>query len=315
MGASALVADASSVCLPLVVGTAVGSTWTSTQERCGQRICVVEAVPMRCVDMACVAPEAIFAVSVVVHDVDVVEGVIGTFKDNEPVIGVRARTLPYTQAIGHRASAGWQRQRRQRDQQPQSEGDAGRSTAAKLLLGGGAGRAAALGNAPNFDTYAFGDFQFTLPGMSLKDEIVMAFGVRTVVRVPLLWGASNAPLDFNILGTVSVGLEQLLHSPQPVEVLVPIHRVGESLPHVVRTSVTFRVASAEQLGKGEVAAPAARASIPEATHALRGRALTAARVSTAGSAWPGELFRCDTEDVEREIRSLEEQLQVLRTRG
>mmetsp|Transcript_114850 Transcript_114850/g.245190 ORF Transcript_114850/g.245190 Transcript_114850/m.245190 type:complete len:299 (-) Transcript_114850:107-1003(-) len=298
MGAAALIADAGSVCLPLALGTAVGSAWTSAQERCGQRICVVGAVPMRCTDIACMAPKAIFAVSVMVHDADVVQGVIGTFQDNEPVIGIRAQTLPYTQAIGHRAAAGWQWEQQQCEL-PMPE----RSMAARLLFGGGASWTAALGDTPAFDTYSFSDFHFTLPGMSLKDEVVVAFGVRTVVRVPVLWGASNAPLDFNVLGTIGVALEQLLHSPQPVKVLVPIHRAGEPLPHMVRTSLTFRVAPSEQ-----VVAPSAH----DASHPLSGRNLSAMQELPVN---PGDLLRCDTEDIELQIRSLEEELQVLRSRG
>lgn len=209
MGAAALSAEISNVCVPLALGSAVGSSCTAWHDQLSQRVCVVDGLSgsaLRCTSAGCTtAAELPFAVMGVVHDVQLVKGVVGTFTDNEPVIGVRARTLPYTQAIGRLVPA-------------QEKGDA-------LPL----------------QRYAFGNFPFLLPGMQMEDVIVIAFGTRTVVRLPLL-GATNAPLNFDVLGTTSMPLGRLLQGSQPVDIGVPIHPHGESLPQVARASLTFTVA-------------------------------------------------------------------------
>jgi len=222
MGAAALTADLAGVCVPLAVGSAVGSSCAALHERCGHRVCVMDAsaaARLRCADAGCASTELPFAVMGVVHTVHVVRGVVGTFTDNEPVLGVRARTLPYTQAIG-------------RQMREKGSPAAGRYSK---------GREVALGDAPLHDTYTFDNFLFLLPGMQMQDEVVIAFGTRTVVRLPLL-GASNAPLDFDVLGSTSMPLMRLLQSSQPVEVAVPIQPRGESLPQVARAALTFGVA-------------------------------------------------------------------------
>jgi len=224
MGAAALSADISNVCVPLALGSAVGSSCAALHDRLSQRVCVVDGLPssgLRCSSAGCGgASELPFAVMGVVHDVQLVKGVVGTFTDNEPVVGVRARTLPYAQAIGRPAPG----------QEPRDK---------QLPL----------------QTYTFGHFPFLLPGMLAEDEVVVAFGTRTVVRLPLL-GASNAPLNFDVLGSASVPLARLLQSAQPVEVGVPIHPRGESLPQVARASLTFRVAP-QSLAAGPVLPAAA----------------------------------------------------------
>lgn len=279
MGAAALAADASSVCLPLVVGSAVGSACGSAQERCGQRICVVEA-PLasasHCAGGTCVAPEAPCTVSVAVHTAEVVQGVVGRFAGNEPVLGVRARALPYTQAIGRPAGP------------PDSLWPAPPAW----------GRV--LGNAPAIQCYVFGDMRFTLPDMLMHDEVVIAFGTRTVLRLPL--GAINAPLDFALLGSVSLRLGRLLESPQPVEVLVPIRPPGESLPQVARVSLSFRTATASPAAAQGAVAPLASGTTAVAPGAAAGHGFCMAE----------DLRPCDTADVEHEIRALEEQLRRLK---
>uniref|UniRef100_A0A7S4PRM7 Uncharacterized protein n=1 Tax=Alexandrium monilatum TaxID=311494 RepID=A0A7S4PRM7_9DINO len=222
MGASALTADIGTVCVPLALGSAVGSSCTAWHDQLSQRVCVVDGPSgsaLRCASAGCStsASELPFAVMGVVHDVELVRGIVGTFTDNEPVIGVRARTLPYTQAIGRPAP----------DQ----------------------------GGTLPLQRYTFGNFPFLLPGMLAEDEVVIAFGTRTVVRLPLL-GASNAPLNFDVLGSISMPLGRLLQGPQPVEVSVPIQPRGENLPQVARAFLTFGVAP-QSLAGGPVLPAAA----------------------------------------------------------
>merc|ERR1712046_467843 len=98
---------------------------------------------------------------------------------------------------------------------------------------------ALLGEGIPFDRCAFMNFPFVLQGMSMADDVIIAFGVRTVMRIPML-GVSNAPLNFDILGTVNVPLQKLLHATCPVEVSVPILPRGETLPQVAYVSLTLR---------------------------------------------------------------------------
>lgn len=163
---------------------------------------------MGCVAAACAGSP--FTVVGVVHGVEVVKGIVGVFTANEPVVAVRAHTLPYMQAIGKQAPL---------------------TRAEDPLMG-------KLGSEPAVQRYTFGDWFFVLPEMSLHDEVIVAFGTRTVLRLPL-WRASNAQLDFNTLGTVSVPLGQLLQSSQPVEIAVPIKSDLQLLQHVARASLTF----------------------------------------------------------------------------
>merc|ERR1712008_270134 len=77
-------------------------------------------------------------------------------------------------------------------------------------------------------------------------------------------GASNASLDFEPLGTVTAPLARLLLGPQPVEVDVPVHPRGESLPQIAHATLTFAVSTPPAL------APAADdtdavALVPEVT--------------------------------------------------
>jgi len=101
-----------------------------------------------------------------------------------------------------------------------------------------------LGEGLVFDRYTFLDFPFMLPGVGIGDDVVVAFGVRTVLRLPL-FGASNAPLDFDVLGTVQVPLRRLLEADQPAEICVPIVPRGESLPQVA--CVSLSVAASEMV--------------------------------------------------------------------
>lgn len=208
MGAAALTAEIGNFCVPLAVGSAVGSSCTAWHDQLSQRVCVVDGLSgssLRCKSAGCTASELPFAVMGMVHDVQLVKGVVGTFTDNEPVIGVRARTLPFTQAIGQ---LGHERQ-----------------PADGLPL----------------QRYSFGNFPFLLPGMLMEDVVVIAFGTRTVVRLPLI-GATNAPLNFDVLGTATVPVGRLVQSAQPVELGVSIQLRGESLPQVARATLTFTVA-------------------------------------------------------------------------
>ena len=146
---------------------------------------------------------------------------------NEPVLGIRARTLPYAQAIGRAA--------------PGDEGGSVAAALSKLVLGDRAaetGAAPSLGSAPARRRYTFGDLGFTLPGLALQDDVVVAFGTRTVLRVPLGAAAvASAPLDFDVLGSVRVPLWKLVNCPQPVELLVPVRLSGEALEQVARASL------------------------------------------------------------------------------
>mmetsp|Transcript_26856 Transcript_26856/g.52576 ORF Transcript_26856/g.52576 Transcript_26856/m.52576 type:complete len:253 (+) Transcript_26856:75-833(+) len=219
MGA-ALAPDVAGVCVPMAVGTAVGSSCSSLHDRLGQRFCVVQGAPFS-MD-GCGAKELPFGVMGVVHDVHIIKGVVGTFTNNEPVLAVRAGTLPFSQAIG-RLAADQDTERSIKDRSP-----------------------GAVGGLGMLQRYTFESFLFHLPGMMMQDEVVIAFGTRTVVRMPLL-RASNASLDFEPLGTVTAPLARLLQGPQPVEVDVPVHPRGESLPQVARATLTFAVAAPSTL--------------------------------------------------------------------
>lgn len=224
MGASALAAEMGTVCVPLAVGTAVGSSCSVAREQCGGRICHCGSVggsaegllpshggceDADCMGAGCGADRRRFTISGSVLEADVPDGVLGVFSDNEPIVGVRARTLPYTQAVG-------------RDVGP-----------AALTKG------ESLGDRPMLRRCTFPGSIFALPGIATDDDVMIAFGTRTVVRLPL-WGAVNAPLDFTVLGEVRLPLYQIVRMEKPVEVCVPIRPGKESLPQEVRLRLKIR---------------------------------------------------------------------------
>mmetsp|Transcript_83070 Transcript_83070/g.240401 ORF Transcript_83070/g.240401 Transcript_83070/m.240401 type:complete len:283 (+) Transcript_83070:73-921(+) len=275
MGAAALAADVGGVCLPLAVGSAVGSACTSAHDRCGQRICVVDGVPRAvytCAEVTNCSPQLTFTACGCLHDVSVPTGVVGTFTDNEPVLGVRARALPYVQAIGRR---------------PRASDKSAASVRLSVAATGSTWGNVAGGGVATSERYVFGDLPFALPDVCLQDMVIFAFGTRTVVRLPFF---SNAPLDFDIIGTVRLPLSQLLQASQPVEVLIPIQVPGDLGAHVVRISATFHTA-----GHDPKAAVVGAPVLPP----QRG-------VVGHGAA------RCDSEDLDKEIDALEKQLQMLK---
>lgn len=279
MGAAALAADVGSVCVPLVVGGTVGSAVASTHERCGQRICVVEGAPTvaaLCKEVATCTPELTFPVRGCVHSAQASSGVVGIFRDNEPVVAVRARTLPYFQAIGHsspdRPHLSW--------------------AARQFFPSGHIARdeRMAISKSPSLCKFDFDDFVFTLPGLSMHDNVVVAFGTRTVVRLPFF---SNAPLDFDVLGTMQIPLWQLLQTSQPSDLLVPIQAPGDQPTSVARISLSFEVP--------ETHAPPTKSSAPS-------MGTEPERIFL----FDGPVVRCDSEDVDREIQALENQLRLLK---
>jgi len=105
-------------------------------------------------------------------------------------------------------------------------------------------------------------------------------------------GAVNAPLDFTSLGSIGLELGRLLERPQPVEILLPITPHGESLPQIVRASISFRVSgitSEQQQSEIDPFAPAL---------GTEDQAITPP---------------CITADIDQEIRSLENQLRALKS--
>jgi len=292
MGA-AVGAEIGGICLPLVVGGAVGSSCSLAHDRCSQRICVVEGrkVSTLCVEVASCSPELTFMVNGEVHSASVVQGVVGVFQDNEPVVGIRARALPYVQAIGKPAPEE-QRLWAARQLFTSATASAGGSAGGGPGASGFAGSVPdAVGQGPAVCRFSFDNLSFALPGLSMHDQVIISFGTRTVLRLPF-W--TNAPLDFDVLGTMQVPLWQLLQSQQPVEVLVPIQPRGETLTHVARVSLTLQVP--QQPGPSRVARVE-----PDAVPVLPG----------------GEdgisAFRCDSDDVEKEIQALENQLKLLKS--
>ena len=195
MGAAALAPEVLGSCGPLAVGvaagTACGSACALSREHCRGRVCHCRQRGACARSAACLSgaqllgPE--FDVSGQVLSVELPRGVLGVLTDNEPVVGVRAGTLPYSQAIG-RMEEGW--------------------SAALVGLAGASAEGALFGNAPVYDRYTFDGFPFNLRDVSISDEVVIAFGTRTVVRIPLI-GAENAPLDFTVLGTAREPLHRL----------------------------------------------------------------------------------------------------------
>lgn len=265
MGAAAVAADVGGVCLPLALGSAVGASCSAAHDRCGQRMCIVEGTPASWTEAPCMPVRASFTVAVTMHSVEVVQGVVGSLIDNEPILAVRARALPFVQAVGRRVPV-----------------RTGSSAAAA-----GNSKASVLGEMPVFHRYTFGDLQATLPDLSEKDAVIVAFGTRTVLRV---LGAVNAPLDFASLGSIGLELGRLLERPQPVEILVPITPHGESLPQVVRASISFRVSGitgGQQQTQMASLAPVLGTEVQAITP-------------------------CITADIDQEIRSLENQLHVLK---
>lgn len=252
MGATALVAEVIGTCGSLAAGAAVGSTCTYAHERCGGRVCHCQSGVRPCDGgplQICVVEEGLgLAVECAVHEAEIPKGVLGLFTDNEPVIGVRTRLLPFAQAIGKHLP----------------KADAAVSPAWNTYLsrgsdGGAAGspawpssrsrgempnlRSMILGEGLQFEKYSFSSFRIILPDMSMGDDVVIGFGVRTVLRVPIL-GIASAPLDFDVLGAVQVPLRKLLQAPQPLEVCVPIVPKGESLQQVVVVSMTVHATEA-----------------------------------------------------------------------
>mmetsp|Transcript_56270 Transcript_56270/g.163124 ORF Transcript_56270/g.163124 Transcript_56270/m.163124 type:complete len:315 (-) Transcript_56270:152-1096(-) len=302
MGAAALAADIGGVCVPLAVGSAVGSACTATHERCGQRICVVEGVPgavALCAEVATCSPHRTFTVAGVAHSVSVANGIVGTFTGNEPVLGVRARTLPFVQALGKPA-----------DRRPTRRGAAGLLAAVGLLSSPQANESAAGAGSDAemvepLRKYTFSDLRFALPDLCMDDVVVIAFGTRTVVALPFF---ANAPLDFDILGTTEVPLRELLQSPrQPVEVTVPlagvgaVDAVGVAKGNCARISLSFHVFGPDMQGAGDLKISS-------------GPALPGGRFAahSGGGGEAAVAFRCDSDDLEREIEALERQLRLLK---
>jgi len=260
MGASALVADAVGTCGTVAIGAAVGSTCTAGRERCQGRVCHCQS-HRPCQGQCCSKEELDAGVLIegFVHEAEVPRGILGTFTDNEAVIGLRSNTLPYVQAIGRRvpppdianANPVWSSMLSAAQKAlwntPASQPDARQALGNKVAVhpdspaqsavGSARGSREMLGEGIVFDRYTFVDFPFFLPGVGLGDDVIVAFGVRTVLRLPMI-GASNAQLDFDVLGTVQVPLRRLLEAEQPAEVCVPIVPKGDSLPQIACISLT-----------------------------------------------------------------------------
>jgi len=249
----------------LALGSAVGANCYAAHDRCSQRICVVEGAAASWTEAPCMPARASCTVTVTMHTAEVVQGVVGSLTDNEPILAVRARALPFVQAVGRRVP-----------------GRTGSSVTAA-----GNSKAGVLGEMPIFHRYTFGDLQTTLLDLSEKNEVIVAFGTRTVLRV---LGAVNAPLDFASHGSIGLELGRLLERPQPVEILVPIMPRGESLPQVVRAFISFRVSGITD-GQRE------SQMVPVAPLGMEGQTITP----------------CITEDIDQEIRSLETQLHALKS--
>jgi len=264
MGAAAVAADMGGVCLPLALGSAVGASCSAAHARCGQRICVVEGNAATWTEAPCIPVRASCTVTVTMHAVEVVQGVVGSLTDNEPILAVRSRALPFVQAVGRRVP--------------------GRTGSSATVTS----KASVLGEMPIFHRYTFGDLQATLPDLSEKDEVIMAFGTRTVLRA---FGAVNASLDFKSLGSIGLELGRLLERPQPLEILVPITPHGESLPQVVRASISFQISGVIGGQQQSQMAP------------------LAPMLGTGGDA----ITPCITADIDQEIRSLENQLHALKS--
>eukprot|EP00927_Polykrikos_kofoidii_P018718 TRINITY_DN18707_c0_g1_i1.p1 TRINITY_DN18707_c0_g1~~TRINITY_DN18707_c0_g1_i1.p1 ORF type:complete len:412 (-),score=43.98 TRINITY_DN18707_c0_g1_i1:322-1557(-) len=288
MGAT-LTAEAVTTCGPLAAGAVVGSVCTSSWDRCSDRVChCQQGRNCRCtkdhLNLCAFDNGQILTVDGVVHEAEIPRGVLGFFTDNEPVIGVRARTLPFAQAIGQRpaeAAQFWPSLPTRALWGPNCdsgndsacESDPGvaptgldaavapfsstlRSPLMKPLQrntgaskgGCESGANSARGNDTRpsnqilgeglvFDRYSFFDYPFIMPGLTIHDDLVIAFGVRTVLRIPAL-GVANAPLDFDVLGSVQVPVRKLLETTSPVEVCIPIIPRGESLRQVACVSLS-----------------------------------------------------------------------------
>lgn len=165
--------------------------------------------------------EPLLTINGAVHSAELPQGVMGIFKHNEPVVGIRAHTLPYTQAIGRSSSAKPPRGSKATwaalgfQLRPDGPPEGSRFYPAKA--------------AAHPAQCAFDDFPFVLPRVRLSERVVVAFGLRTVFRLPLGGAArvESAPLDFNVLGEAEIPLSALLFAAQPVEVCVPIGGMGE----------------------------------------------------------------------------------------
>jgi len=265
--------------LPLAVGSAMGSACTSAHDRCGQRICVVDGVPRAvytCAEVTNCAPHLTLTVTGALHDVLIPSGVIGTFVDNEPVLGVRARMLPYVQAVGRQGAETVARAERWP-----------RASSSTAHQRGGSDTTS--GEPRRMRRYVFSDLPFALPDLCAQDLVIIAFGTRTVVRLPFF---SNAPLDFDVVGAIEMPVFELLRAPQPLEIEIPIQPRGEASMQVV-TSVTFQVVSLDETQGRDLASEPA---IPPAS-------------CSRGHAAP---LRCESADVDKEIEALEKQLRVLR---
>jgi len=306
MGASALAAEAGAVCVPLALGAALGSTCARTQESCGSRVCHLggsrgskagdcSAGCQVCVGVCGGGGAPTFTVVGTVHEAEVPEGVVGVFTENEAVIGVRALALPYVQAIGKDAGP-------VKDRSPAAAGAANKP---RTLI--------SLGALPATRRYVFSDFLFTLPGVGSCDDVVVAFGTRTVFRLPVI-GASSVPLDFNVLGHVRLPLVEVLQVDAPVEVCVPIQVTGESLSQVVRLHMSFRALSTSTTIVEATSAcvsyddvsPCGGREEATASRGLRGKKADSARAGTAAT-----LKSLNTSDVDRDMRVLEEQFHKL----
>jgi len=269
MGLS-LASDTVGTCGAFAIGASAASACALAKSECRGRVCHVgpgEETPV-CVGSGCIIEQEL-TVSGVVHSVELPRGVLGSFRNNEPVVGIRAHTLPYVQAIG----------------QPPTE-----DRLPARILG--------LGSIPAFCVCNFNDFPFVLPQVRPSDEVVVAFGTRTVLKLSL-WGAArmeSAPLDFSVLGEVCLPLRKILCAGQPAEVCVPITPSGETLPHVARVRLTLSMAACSG-GPGAVAAVEATTQ-----RSVTGNALSLRR----------ELSERDGLDVDTQILHLEQQLRHLK---
>lgn len=270
MGLS-LASEAVGTCGAFAAGASAASACAFAKAECHGRICHVgpgEEVPV-CAGAGCIIEQEL-NISGVVHSVELPQGILGSFKNNEPVIGFRAHTLPYVQAIG--------------EQPIQAQLPA-------RMLG--------LGAAPASCVCDFNNFPFVLPKVRPSDDVSIAFGTRTVLKLSF-WGAArmeSAPLDFTVLGEVHLPLRRILCVAQPAEVCVPITPSGESLPHVARVRLTLSVAEGSG-GPGLVTA----------VEATTNRSFN----GTSAISLRRELSERDGLDVDTEILQLEEQLRRLK---
>lgn len=264
-------------CGTFVAGIGAASACKEIQSECQGRNCHVSMgneVPEACAGAGCIV-EHDLTITGVVHRVELPQGVIGVFRDNEPVVGIRAHTLPYVQAIGQRPSS-----------KP--------SPAYRP----------ALGSTLPFTHCFFNDFPFMLPLVKPSDDIIVAFGTRTVLKLSL-WGTAkveSAPLDFNVLGEVKLPIRRLLCMPQPVDVTVPITPSGESLPHVAQVRLSLSVAPTG--GASEVPDLITQRSIHD--HSQRHPDISGAQLMRR------ELSERDAAAVDTEILQLEDQLRKLK---